>query len=220
MVRARPSLVEMMAQERTEVEAWLSAEWAPRRRWVIADSEYCAEPLDDIVKRMVEGTVSEWGDPYLGFVDDAQWDHWERRRQERSPEGEPRPLLAWLVPSDAETAKAWRAHLAPLLRAALEQALTTFPLTHAGREIKDAITQSGAYDKDQSDGGFAELWEGTGPNGLSDAGEDWLELRYFPSETWMCDMDFKPGLWQRYRVLPDEIMAILDAYTKAEAAER
>lgn len=204
MVRARPSLMEAMVDERAEAEAWLASEWAPRRRWVLCTNEYV--PLDPAAEaeHLAEEMAGGWAaDRGLGFVDDELY----RRRESR----EDRPQLAWIVPSDSETASAWRAHMAPIIQAALEEGLRTFPLAHAGREIKAALTQDGGYDVEGVGGGFEELWEGSGPTGLSDAAEDYLELRYYPDETWMCDIDFKPEMWRRHPVLSDDIMAIVDA---------
>jgi hypothetical protein len=219
MRHARPSLMEAMVAERAEAEAWLAADWAPPRRWVIADDEYHPEPVDDVVKHMVEATVDARGAPYLGFIDDGAHERVERWKLEQSPPYAALPPTAWLVPSDSETAQAWRAHLAPLIRAALEQALASFPLRYAGREIKHAIMHHPDYAPNSSGDEFEELWEGTGPTGLSDGAEDYLELRYYPNEAWMCDVDFKPQLWQRYRVLPDDVQAILDAYVAAETEQ-
>jgi hypothetical protein len=221
MVRARPSLMEMMVTERAEAEAWLASEWAPRRRWVIADRDYMAESLDAVAERLSEDAVSEWGEPHLGFVDDGQHEKWERWRQKYDPESEPRKQTAWLLDGESEAAKTFRAHLAPFLREAVERALSSFPLKWAGREIKDALTQSNDYDKEGIRQGFEEVWEGSGPTGLSAGGEDYLELRYHPNQTWMCDVDDWPDsmgahLWMRYRVLSDDIMAILDAVKAVE----
>lgn len=224
MLEARGALLESMVNERAEVEAWLAAEWSPQRRWVITGDDYREDSLDDVVTRMVHQTASDWGAPFLGFVDDMTWQRREQWRVEHRLEDEPRQLTAWIVPDDSETAGAWREHLAPLLRAALSQALATFPIAYAGREIKNALTQQGGYDAEQAGGGFEELWEGSGETGLSkDAGEDYLELRYYPDPTWMCNAGDWPEsigarLWERYRVLPAEIMAILDAVRAAERA--
>lgn len=223
MVEARPALMEAMVTERREAEAWLAADWAPVRRWVVADREYRPEPLDAVVERLVEEVASTYGDSSLGFVDDVQHARlvaWDRERA-TEPEREPRSLLAWRVASDSEAGAAWRAHLAPLLAAALEQALASFPLTWAGREIKDAMTGSGEYGTDDVSAASEEILEGTGPNGLSDGARYYIELRDDPKAGYICEADGWPDgigteLWERYRVLPDDIMVILDAARRAD----
>lgn len=221
MQRARPALLELMTRERAEAEAWLAADWSPPRRWVVADDDYHPEPIDAVVARMVEATADDWCAPHLGFVDDATWERRARWWREHDLEHAAVPQTAWLVPAGSETATAWRAHLAPLLRAALERALATFPLEHAGREIQDALLGRGGYDHEDAGGALDELWEGSGETGLSEDAQAYLDLRYYPSPTWGCDATdgIYERFWRRYRVLPDDIMAILDADAAADEAD-
>lgn len=204
MLAARPSLMELMVTERAEAEAWLAADWSPQRRWVVAADDLRPQSLDVVARHMVAETAVEgWYGLHIAFVDDV-------------PVKNPRTETAWVISGDSDAAEAWRAHLAPLVRAALEQALETFPLTWAGREIKDAITHP-----DSHGDGFDEIWEGSGTTGLSDGAEDYLELLSM-SPDWMCHGGEWPEmigahLWRRYRVLSDEIMAMLDAADAAEA---
>ena len=216
MLRARPSLMELMVTERAEAEAWLAAEWTPPRRWVIADENHDAELISTVVERMVDETAAEWGPPSLGFVDDELWARREEWRQKRLPDAEPSSPSAWLIPSDSPVTEAWRKHLTPILASALRMALSTFPLSHAGDELKTALRHQGDYDKDNVSDAFEDIWEGSGNIGLSDGAESYLELKYYPDETWMCEVKEWPEaigakLWKKYRVLSDEIVAILDA---------
>jgi len=131
------------------------------------------------------------------------------------------PQTAWRIAGTGDVAEAWRAHLTPIFSAAIEQALATFPLTWVGREIKGSILTPEGYA--DASGGFDEIWEDTATTGLSKGGEDYLELRYYPDQTWMCDAEDWPQgigahLWRKYRVLADDIMAILDAVGAAEAS--
>lgn len=218
---ALPALLGAMTEERAEAEAWLAADWAPPRRWVIADDQYRPQPLDEVVDRMVKETASEWCAPHLGFVDDAQLEKWERIRLRAKLDAEPRVLSAWLVPGDAEAASAWRAHLTPLVKAALERALATFPLEHAGRQIKNAITHADGYDEDGAKGGFEEIWEGTGESGLSQDAESYLEIRHLEPiwSTVEGPGDLYFDLWMKYRsLLPDDIQAIMLAAQAADDA--
>jgi hypothetical protein len=210
----RTALLDAMTTERAEAEAWLAAEWAPSRRWVIAGDDYAVTPADDVVGRMVEETAAEYGPPSLGFFDEVAYETMERLRAEHRPDAKTREKAAWVVTDESETTKAWRAHLAPLIRAALEHALSTFPLKHAGREIKNALIQVGGYGAGAADGAFEELWEGSGETGLSDDAQSYLEARYSPTETWCIGSDPEGltfGLWMRHRVLPEPIMEIMDA---------
>lgn len=221
MLRARPSLIEVMARERAEVDLWLASDWEPARRWGIAGREYYERPVVEVVKRMVDETCSEWDDPSLAFFDDSEHQQREKRREHVSPESEPRRQTGWLVPSESGTAEAWRAHLTPLISAALTEALATFPLAHAGREIRAALL--GGYGEDQTSGAFEEIWEGTGGSGLSEDAETYLEVLHYPQPNWICNVGpdgIGAELWRKHRVLSDDIMAILTAVDAAEPQAR
>ncbi len=209
MIEARPALLEAMVEARSEAEAWLAAEWSPMRRWVIADHDYHEESIDAVIARMVDETADEFGAPILGFVDDARHARW----REHLPERERPPQTAWRLGSDSEAVRAWRAHLAARLKPALEDALATFPISYAGREIKDALTQEDDVGEDVVHGAFEELWEGSGPIGMSEAAQDYLAMRYYPDPSWGCDAtdNLYEDHWIRYRVLPDDVMAIFEA---------
>lgn len=221
----RPALLDALTDLRAEVDAWLAGDWAPSRRWVISGQDYEIVPIEDIVARMVDETAAGWGDPSIGFTDDLQHARWEKQRQEYAPENEPRKQLAWGVPVDSATTTAWREHLAPLVRAALEQALGTFPLTYAGREIKDALTRSDDYGAEDVNGAFEELESGSGGNGLSENAGIYLCWRYDDDPSiWFS---FDPGedhLWinegRRLGLIPADILAIIDAANAAEVERR
>jgi hypothetical protein len=210
MIAARPALLASMRQERAEAEAWLAADWTPDRRWVICNDEWLQITLDEVVKHLAEET-SGWSGQHIGFVDDVHYARRERMRQRYSPEHESHAQTAWIVPEATASERAWQTHLATFLRPALEQALATFPREHAGHEIKDALT--GGYDEDQVGNALEELWEGTGPTGLTEGAQEYLELRYY-REDWSADVDpSSPWFerWHRSGLLPASIVAILDA---------
>lgn len=219
MARARPSLLEMMVSERAEVEAWLASDWAPPRRWVLANEEFLAEPLDETVRRLVEETCPSWDGTVPGFVDDAMYEKWAAWSRSYAPDKPVRPQYAWRVGNDSPAAEAWRAHAAPLLRVALEQALATFPLTWAGQELKAALLQRDDYDWKDADAAIEEGLEGTGSFGdLPPGARRYLLLRYDPDPAYLLSADEPHEHWWKYRVLSDEIMAILNAVRSAESA--
>jgi hypothetical protein len=220
MVRAVPSLLEAMHAARDEAEAWLlSDDWEPARRWAMLNEDYAVRPIDDVVSEMVELTIG-WGTA-VGFVDDGSFIKWDRWWQEHHPEKPRYPQTGWRLGDESPAGVAWRAHLAPLLQDTLTRALATFPLRHAGREIKDAIRRGRAPGAaDDAEGGFEEIVEGTGGSGLSEDAKTYLDLRYYPDPTFRCDLewaDSETDIWFRYPVLAPEIMAILRANLEAEA---
>lgn len=213
-VEARPLLLEAMRDARLEAERWMAADWSPLRRWVLTSEGYAVLDLVAESERLAEETAQEWRDHHLGFVDDAMHEKWTAYSKKATPESPPPELQAWIVSSASDVTREWRAHLAPFLRAALEEALATFPLSGAGHEIKAAIREATNEDR----GGFQELWEGSGETGLSEDAKAWLEIRYYPSAGWCAEShpdSLYWHLWMRYRVLPDEIMAIMEAADSA-----
>jgi hypothetical protein len=221
-VEARPALLEAMRDARLEVERWMASDWSSPRRWVLTNEEY--EVLDLVAEseRLAGETAEEWGQHHLGFVDDPRHERSTALRKAATPESPPRELQAWIVASDSDVTGQWRTHLAPFLRAALKEALATFPLSGVGHEIKTHIREASQHGDDH--GAFDELWEGSGQTGLSEDALDWLAIRYYPSATWCADSSPDSTywhLWMRYRVLPDDIMAIMDAADAAfKAHER
>lgn len=211
MLASRPQLLEAMTAERTEVEAWLVSDWAPERRWVIADENYRERALDAVAADLAERTGGAWADDALGFVDDVLY-----QRRTQHPSAPPRELFAWRVGTEGAAAVAWQEHVAPILRDALQHALATFPLTWAGREYKAALLQQEGYSADDAKDAFEDgLWEGTGKPALPRLVMDAFEAIYYPDPDWIVQVE--PGgpcgaLWRKYRILPDDIQAILDAY--------
>lgn len=215
-VEARPALLEAMRDARLEAETWMASDWAPPRRWVLTNEEYQVLDLVAESERLARETAEEWGDHHLGFVDDARYEKWTAFDKKMDREPPPRELNAWIVSSDSAVTGQWRAHLAPFLRAALKEALATFPLSGAGHEIKTLIREAGEQGDDH--GGFEELWEGSGEPDLSEDAKDWLAIRYYPRSGWCAEShpdSLYWHLWMRYRLLPDDIMAIMDAAAAA-----
>jgi hypothetical protein len=221
MRRALPRLLDLMVDERAEVERWLASDWSPLRRWVISDDDYHPMTTDTVADQLAGHVADEWRGGCLGFVDDEErrlWNAW------RAKHGEPlndSPLTAWRVVGDSRTGRAWRVHVAHLLRSALDEALATFPLHYVGQELKDALTGRGGYGADDADGAIEELLGGLLGQVMpfSDAACDYVRLRYDPDPSYMLDASEPDGYWWTYRVLDDDIMAILDAVRAANPDE-
>jgi hypothetical protein len=222
MLAAKPALIAAMEEERVEAEAWLAGEWSPKRRWAYANHERHVVTTDELIEIMVDGLESRV--LQLAFVDDDLQGRMRQFRLHHDPEHVESPLYGWVVPDDGTTMEAWNEHMTPILQAALEHALATFPTKYAGQEIKDALTQASAYGPDDVEGAFLEMDDGTGRPALSIGAMNYLVLAYDDAYEMICQLDDYPDsigayLWGKYPVLPEDIMQILAAIRAADSAK-
>ena len=212
MIRAIPSLLELMAKDyEAEAMAWLTSPWEPpSRRWAILDEKHHEVTLDVVVESMVEQTTGGWSD-VLGFMDDAFSARMEEQRQRREPESESLKPDGWRLDEQSPTIQAWRVHLTALLRPVLEHALATFPIRHAGYEIKTALVGQDNYGEDDFLTAYEDLCEGTGGWPISDGARTYLDLRFDTRRDTYLEPEDPAEYWWQYPVLAPEIMAILNA---------
>lgn len=208
MREAFPSLLASMTDEMQEAKEWLERPWAPDRRWVIADHEHGEMPLEDVADLLAQSLDT------LAFVNDKEIERFRMFSKNQLPHH-----ASWIVSSD-EAVEAWRTHAAGLLREALATALATFPSSYAGLEIKTAMLMRDSYDAEQAIQAHEDAFSMVGDAeaaGISPGAEQYIYLRIPQSNRSICDADiFNDGgtpdrLWFKYRVLPDNIMGILEA---------
>jgi hypothetical protein len=199
-----------MPEARQEVDAWLASAWSRPTEWVIVAGDWTIVPAEQAATDL----AAESG--VLGFVDPRLPDWWREHGvtdRSQSP---------WLVAEDGAAMTAWRAHIATYLKKAIEEALCTFPAHHAGREIKAALLGQDGYAERDAGGAIEEITEGyTGlPGaGLSDDADSYLRLRYEPDPSYLFSAELPSDVWFRHRVLPADVMAILEAVRAHEAGQ-
>lgn len=216
MADHKDRLLWAMPEARQDVDTWLASEWVPALAWAFAGEDYQPVPVEQVAADLAENVSDEYGACVLGFFDPA-------REKWRGDQGLVERHSLWrVIESSTGTVAAWRAHLEPLLQGALTEALKTFPLAHAGAEIKAALLQQHGYGTDATDGAIGEvcgelLVGSQAP--LSDDADTYVRLRYDTDPSYLFHADDPDEIWFRHRVLPDDVMAILEA-VRAHDAEQ
>jgi hypothetical protein len=194
MMAARELMLESMVEGRAEVEAFLSGNGPMLPvQWFMTSMDGDHRPIKDIAASIYLGDN-------IGFVSSRSI---ERLRSIYPDDHESR-LAPWIV--SHETADAWKAHAAPFLEKAIRDALSSFPKEHAARELGLAILGKEGYEQKDFDNSLEDM-----ADILSNEGYWYLTLKYEDDPSYLFDADDPDPLWFKHRVLPDDIMMILEA---------